>query len=144
MAVLAKGFDVTDDLPLLLALNPEGCIFRAHTLAALDCAAPGWREPYLSTSPTTLNIPAQIGDAVDLLVDTITNPPFRNTGSTCASWASRRHPELRIVHGHPACVRQQSDHPHAEHRSGSVQLQVFRMRVTDAEKDSAAIGICLI
>ena len=47
--------------PLALALNPEGCIFRAHALAALGRAGRAWHEPYVSTSPIGLNQPVSAG-----------------------------------------------------------------------------------
>lgn len=56
--------DMPSDAPLPLALNPEGCIFRAHALAAMGRVGRDWREPYLSTSPTGVNIPVQMGLAV--------------------------------------------------------------------------------
>lgn len=59
-----RGFEMPSDAPLPLALNPEGCIFRAHALAAMERVGRPWREPYLSTSPTGVNIPVQMGLAV--------------------------------------------------------------------------------
>lgn len=39
-----------EDMPLPLALYPEGCVFRAHALAALDAHAIPWRIAYTSQS----------------------------------------------------------------------------------------------
>ncbi len=49
---------------LPLALNPEGCIFRAHALAALGRDQRRWRLGYVSPSPTGINLPVQSGLAV--------------------------------------------------------------------------------
>ena len=58
------GFEIGADVPLPLALNPEGCIFRAHALAAMGREGRDWREPYVSTSPTGVNVPVRSGLAV--------------------------------------------------------------------------------
>lgn len=39
-----------EEVPLPLALYPEGCVFRAHALAALDAHAIPWRIAYTSQS----------------------------------------------------------------------------------------------
>ncbi|GHE23008.1 LysR family transcriptional regulator [Halomonas urumqiensis] len=49
---------------LPLALNPEGCIFRAHALSALGRQARQWELRYVSQSPTGINLPVQAGLAV--------------------------------------------------------------------------------
>ncbi|MDN3557723.1 LysR family transcriptional regulator [Halomonas maura] len=49
---------------LPLALNPEGCIFRAHALSALGREERRWDTRYASQSPTGLNLPVQAGLAV--------------------------------------------------------------------------------
>lgn len=41
---------VHEELPLPLALFPEGCVFRRHALAALDAATIPWRIAYTSQS----------------------------------------------------------------------------------------------
>lgn len=51
-----------DSLPL--ALNPEGCIFRAHALAALGRVERRWRLGYVSQSPAGINLPVQAGLAL--------------------------------------------------------------------------------
>ena len=51
-----------DTLPL--ALNPEGCIFRAHALSALGREERRWELRYVSQSPTGINLPVQAGLAV--------------------------------------------------------------------------------
>ncbi|MDZ7787017.1 MAG: LysR substrate-binding domain-containing protein [Halofilum sp. (in: g-proteobacteria)] len=48
-----------DVLPL--ALNPEGCIFRAHALAALGRVERRWDLRYSSRSPTGINVAVQSG-----------------------------------------------------------------------------------
>lgn len=49
---------------LPLALNPEGCIFRAHALAALGREEARWELRYVSQSPTGINVPVQNGLAL--------------------------------------------------------------------------------
>lgn len=49
---------------LPLALNPEGCIFRAHAFAALGRANHQWNVNYTSPSPTAANIAVQTGLAL--------------------------------------------------------------------------------
>ncbi|MGS2743541.1 LysR family transcriptional regulator [Halomonas sp. LS-001] len=49
---------------LPLALNPEGCIFRAHALSALGREEKRWELRYVSQSPTGINIPVQNGLAL--------------------------------------------------------------------------------
>ncbi|WP_254275270.1 LysR family transcriptional regulator [Halomonas sp. 3H] len=49
---------------LPLALNPEGCIFRAHALSALGREARRWEMRYVSQSPTGINLPVQAGLAM--------------------------------------------------------------------------------
>ena len=51
-----------DTLPL--ALNPEGCIFRAHAFAALGRAEQRWDVRYTSRSPTGINLAVESGLAV--------------------------------------------------------------------------------
>lgn len=50
--------------PLPLALNPEGCIFRAHAFAALGRADRRWDVRYTSRSPTGVNVAVQSGLAL--------------------------------------------------------------------------------
>ncbi|MFC2992898.1 LysR family transcriptional regulator [Halomonas tibetensis] len=49
---------------LPLALNPEGCIFRAHALASLGRTKRRWQLRYVSQSPTGINLPVQAGLAM--------------------------------------------------------------------------------
>lgn len=56
----------TTDQPLSLALNPEGCIFRAYALRALERAERAYQIRYTSQSPTGINQPVQSGLAVTL------------------------------------------------------------------------------
>ena len=62
--VARDDFDLAPDAPLPLALNPDGCIFRAHALAAMGRIGRDWREPYVSEAPTGVNVPVQSGLAV--------------------------------------------------------------------------------
>ncbi|WP_069385138.1 LysR substrate-binding domain-containing protein [Halomonas caseinilytica] len=54
--------DDWDTLPL--ALNPEGCLFRAHALSALGHAERRWEIRYSSQSLTGINPPVQAGLAM--------------------------------------------------------------------------------
>ncbi|MBD3896303.1 LysR family transcriptional regulator [Halomonas sp. ML-15] len=54
--------DAWETLPL--ALNPEGCIFRAHAFAALGREDRRWDVRYSSQSPTGINLPVQAGLAL--------------------------------------------------------------------------------
>ncbi|MFG6179233.1 LysR family transcriptional regulator [Halomonas sp. THAF12] len=49
---------------LPLALNPEGCTFRAHALSALGREKRRWEIRYASQSPTGINLPVQAGLAM--------------------------------------------------------------------------------
>jgi len=62
--VAREDFQTPRRAPLPLALNPEGCIFRAHALAAIGGIGRAWREPYVSGSPTGINVAVQSGLAV--------------------------------------------------------------------------------
>jgi DNA-binding transcriptional LysR family regulator len=57
-----QTLDAWDTLPL--ALNPEGCIFRAHALSALGRADRRWELRYISQSPAGINLPVQHNLAV--------------------------------------------------------------------------------
>ncbi|MDN3520204.1 LysR family transcriptional regulator [Halomonas ramblicola] len=62
--VVAEGHSPRDWASLPLALNPEGCIFRAHALSALGRLGRRWELRYVSQSPTGINLPVQAGLAV--------------------------------------------------------------------------------
>lgn len=62
--VVAEQCDVHAWKTLPLALNPEGCIFRAHALSALGRAARRWELHYVSPSPTGINLAVQAGLAL--------------------------------------------------------------------------------
>jgi DNA-binding transcriptional LysR family regulator len=49
---------------LPLALNPEGCVFRAHAIAALGRQHRRWDVRYSSQSPIGSNLPVQAGLAL--------------------------------------------------------------------------------
>ncbi|WP_440995206.1 LysR substrate-binding domain-containing protein [Arhodomonas sp. SL1] len=59
-----------EDLPLPprgalpLALNPEGCLYRAQAVSALGQAGREWRVVYISQSATGINLAVQAGLAV--------------------------------------------------------------------------------
>jgi len=62
--VAREDFDYSEDMVLPLALNPDGCLVRAHALAAGGRIGRAWREPYVSQSPTGINIPVRSGLAI--------------------------------------------------------------------------------
>ncbi|CAM3494431.1 LysR family transcriptional regulator [Halomonas lysinitropha] len=62
--VVAEGISPADWATLPLALNPEGCIFRAHALSALGRQERLWEVHYSSQSPTGINLPVQAGLAM--------------------------------------------------------------------------------
>ncbi len=64
--VAKEDFELPEDAPLPLVLNPEGCIFRAHALAAIGGLGRTWREPYVSGSPTGVNVAVQSGLALTI------------------------------------------------------------------------------
>ncbi|WP_269581766.1 LysR family transcriptional regulator [Roseibium sp. Sym1] len=80
--VAHETFDLGDGMDLPLALNPDGCIFRAHALAAVGRTGRPWREPYVSQSPTGVNVPVQAGLAI-----TVKTP--RSIPSGCCDIGSR-------------------------------------------------------
>lgn len=61
---IADYRDANDWDPLPLALNPEGCIFRAHAFAALGRENRQWDILYTSPSPTGINVAVQAGLAL--------------------------------------------------------------------------------
>ncbi|SHE86912.1 DNA-binding transcriptional regulator, LysR family [Modicisalibacter ilicicola DSM 19980] len=62
--VAAEKARVSEWKTLPLALNPEGCIFRAHALAALGKEDRRWDVRYSSQSPTGINLPVRAGLAL--------------------------------------------------------------------------------
>ncbi|MEJ1993149.1 MAG: LysR family transcriptional regulator [Maritimibacter sp.] len=62
--VASEDFPSIEEPVLPLALNPDGCLFRAHALAALGRVGRAWCEPYVSQSPTGINLPVQASLAV--------------------------------------------------------------------------------
>ena len=61
-----EDVDISGWNPLPLALNPEGCVFRAHAVAALGLAGLRWNVRFTSYSPTGLNLPVQSGLALTI------------------------------------------------------------------------------
>ncbi|WP_110599068.1 LysR family transcriptional regulator [Salinicola lusitanus] len=61
---IAEQRNLHDWEVLPLALNPEGCIFRAHAFAALGRNDLQWDVRYTSPSPTGLNVAVQAGLAL--------------------------------------------------------------------------------
>ncbi|MCK7616194.1 LysR family transcriptional regulator [Roseibium sediminicola] len=104
--VCRDDFEPDFEKPIPLALNPDGCIFRAHALAALGREGRDWHEPYVSTSPTGINIPVRTGLAV-----TVKTP--RSVPSGCSEAGKRLGlPELGLaeieMHVSPARISEAS------------------------------------
>jgi DNA-binding transcriptional LysR family regulator len=59
--VASSGFAPAPGRPLPLAVNPEGCVYRATGLEALAEAGLPWQIVYTSQSPTGINIAVQLG-----------------------------------------------------------------------------------
>lgn len=68
-----------DTLPL--ALNPEGCIFRAHAFAALGRDDYRWEVRYVSRSPTGVNVAVQSGLALTVKTPRSIPPGCRIAGA---------------------------------------------------------------
>lgn len=66
---------------LPLALNPEGCIFRAHALAALGRIERPWDLRYSSRSPTGINVAVQSGLAATVKTPRSLPPGCRIVGT---------------------------------------------------------------
>jgi len=64
--VAREGQSPQDLSTLPLALNPEGCIFRAHAFAALGRTDRRWEVRYTSRSPTGVNVAVQSGLALSV------------------------------------------------------------------------------
>lgn len=62
--VIAEDSQVESWTNLPLALNPEGCIFRAHAFAALGRENRQWYVRYTSPSPTAVNVAVRAGLAL--------------------------------------------------------------------------------
>lgn len=66
--------------PLPLALFPEGCVFRAHALAALDAQAKPWRVAYSSQSFAGGKIAVSGGLALTVVAQSMVPPEWRILG----------------------------------------------------------------
>ncbi|SDG00195.1 transcriptional regulator, LysR family [Limimonas halophila] len=64
--VAGHYFPAEPGTPLPLALNPTGCIFRAHAIAALARAQRPWSLVYMSASPTGMNLALDAGMALSV------------------------------------------------------------------------------
>ncbi|NBC34289.1 MAG: LysR family transcriptional regulator [Alphaproteobacteria bacterium] len=62
--VAGGGFVPDPVQPLPLAVNPEGCVYRAYAFDALNRMNRRWQVVYTSQSPTGINIAVQLGMAV--------------------------------------------------------------------------------
>ncbi|WP_251978457.1 LysR family transcriptional regulator [Salinicola avicenniae] len=88
---IAEHRDIDDWETLPLALNPEGCIFRAHAFAALGREERQWDVRYTSPSPTGVNVAVQAGLALTVKTPRSLPPGCRTID------AAGRLPELGYV-----------------------------------------------
>lgn len=78
--VAGPGFATPQDAPLPLALNPSGCIFRDHATAALGKMNRPWREPFVSASPTGINLAVRSGLAMTVKTPRSVPPDCEDIG----------------------------------------------------------------
>jgi DNA-binding transcriptional LysR family regulator len=62
--VAGRDFAIDATQPLPLALNPEGCVYRARALDALAAAGRDWELAFISGSPVGINVAVASGLAV--------------------------------------------------------------------------------
>ncbi len=62
--VAGRDFAIDATQPLPLALNPEGCVYRARALDALAAAGRDWELAFTSGSPVGINVAVASGLAV--------------------------------------------------------------------------------
>ena len=67
--------------PLPLALFPEGCVFRAHALAALDAQSIPWRIAYTSQSFAGGKLAVSGGLALTVMAQSMVPPEWRIFGT---------------------------------------------------------------
>ncbi len=79
--VVAEDIDLSAWESLPLALNPEGCIFRAHAFAALGRDERQWEVRYTSPSPTGVNVAVQAGLAMSVKTPRSVPPGCRVVGA---------------------------------------------------------------
>ncbi len=86
-----RAFEST---PLPLALFPDGCVFRAHALAALDADSIPWRIAYTSQSFAGGKIAVSSGLALTVVAQSMVPPEWRVFG---AEYQLPRLPEIEIA-----------------------------------------------
>lgn len=59
--IAANDFSFSSDGLIPLAVNPDGCIYRANAIAALNGASLPWRIAFTSATPASTNIAVQTG-----------------------------------------------------------------------------------
>jgi len=81
-AIWAAGRDVAAEerAPLPLALYPQGCLFRAWAMAALDAAGLPWRLAFVSHSLAAVTAIAAQGLAVTVVKAGLLPPELRRLG----------------------------------------------------------------
>ena len=68
------------EVPLPLALFPDGCVFRAHALAALEAQGSAWRVAYCSQSFAGGKIAVSGGLAVTVMAQSMVPAEWRTFG----------------------------------------------------------------
>jgi DNA-binding transcriptional LysR family regulator len=64
--IASEGFAPAGQAVLPLAVNPDGCVYRAIAIAALNRAARPWRVAFTSANPTSTNIAVQMGLGISI------------------------------------------------------------------------------
>ena len=78
--VAGGRFNPDPERPLPLAVNPDGCVYRAHAFDALNRMGRRWQVVYTSQSPTGINIAIQLGMAVTVKAPRSVPPGCRVLG----------------------------------------------------------------
>lgn len=64
--IASEDFDPARYDVLPLAVNPDGCVYRASAITALNRAGKRWRIAFTSANPTSTNIAVQMGLGVSV------------------------------------------------------------------------------
>ena len=77
---VARGREVHEQVPLPLALSPQGCVFREWALATLDHAGRAWRITYVSPSLGAISAAVAAGLAISVFKASTCPPSLRLLG----------------------------------------------------------------
>jgi DNA-binding transcriptional LysR family regulator len=64
--IASEDFAPAGQTVLPLAVNPDGCVYRASAIAALNRAGRPWRVAFTSANPTSTNIAVQMGLGISI------------------------------------------------------------------------------